>query len=166
MKLTLNRLTQGDYTEGLLYLNGVFFCDTLEDPVRDLNKDGDLEDEGELKIYGDTAIPYSPKDNDYEVQITWSPKFQKFMLLIVDVKHFTGIRIHGGVTKEHSLGCVLVGDKSGRGTLENGIETSKRLLDVIIIRCCERKKLKPVEYLDKKFGRTYKLIEPIKIKII
>ena len=33
-------------------------CNTIEDKVRDLNKDGDLNDEGEEKVYAQTAIPY------------------------------------------------------------------------------------------------------------
>ena len=42
------------YTIGKLYIDGEYFCDTLEDTVRDLNKDG----ENEQKIRGKTSIPY------------------------------------------------------------------------------------------------------------
>ena len=50
MKLKLERLyLKPDYTIGKLYIDGKYFCDTLEDQVRDLAK--------ERKIPGRTAIP-------------------------------------------------------------------------------------------------------------
>ena len=59
MELRLRRLYPKEkYTIGKFYVNGEYFCDVLEDPVRDLNKDGDLDDAGEGKIPGNTAIPY------------------------------------------------------------------------------------------------------------
>ena len=73
-------------TLGHLDVDGRPFCHTLEDPVRDLGE------HGEGKVYGKTAIPAGR----YAVDITWSPKFQKKMLLVKDVPFFTGIRIHGG----------------------------------------------------------------------
>ena len=58
MKLTLKRIALRDtYTIGRLYIDGVYFCDTLEDKVRDLNKNGKF-DNGENKVYSETAIPY------------------------------------------------------------------------------------------------------------
>ena len=58
MKLEVKRVYLGDtYTIGKLSIDGDYFCDTLEDKVRDLNKNGKL-DEFEEKIYGKTAIPY------------------------------------------------------------------------------------------------------------
>ena len=59
MELLLKRIALRDtYTIGKLYVNGTYFCDTIEDKVRDLNKDGDLNDVGEGKIPSLTAIPY------------------------------------------------------------------------------------------------------------
>ena len=52
MELTLDRIAKrNEYTIGHLYLGGVYFCDTLEDKVRELGKDGNG------KIKGMTAIP-------------------------------------------------------------------------------------------------------------
>ncbi len=164
MNLVLNRYVDypKEHTDGGLFVDGVFFCDTLEDPVRDLNKDGDLEDEGEIKIYGDTAIPYG----DYDVMITWSPKFQKMMLLVMDVKHFKGIRVHGGATKEHTLGCILVGRRVESGRLIDGRATSKRLFRFVVEMCVKHKNEKPVEYNHPKYGRTYKMKQELKLKVI
>jgi len=119
MKLKLIRHTfKEDYTVGKLYIDEVFYCDTIEDRVRDINKDGDLDEPGETKIFGLTAIPYGTYDIDY----TYSPKFKKNMALIVGVKGFDGIRIHGvlpGVVAraKHTEGCILVGKNTVVGGL-------------------------------------------------
>jgi hypothetical protein len=100
-----------------------YFCDTLEDTVRDLNKDGDLEDYGEIKIWGETAIPYGR----YKILVTYSPKFRRDLPLILDVKHFTGIRIHRGATHRNTSGCVLVGRNTAKGRLSEGEYYEKKL---------------------------------------
>ena len=118
LKLKLIRLNLKEtYTEGVLInlnTNKEIF-DTLEDKVRDINADGDLLDEGEEKIYAETAIPYGT----YEIEVTYSPKFKKPMVLVKDVKHFKGIRLHWGRTAKQSAGCILGGDKSSPGELKN-----------------------------------------------
>ena len=51
MKLTLKRIAlRPTYTIGKLYIDDVYFCDTIEDTVRDLNKNGKF-DNGEKKIH-------------------------------------------------------------------------------------------------------------------
>lgn len=80
------------YTIGRLSVDDEPFCDTLEDKVRDYNMDGDLLDEGEGKIYGQTAIPYGR----YRIVVSYSPKFKRDLPLLLAVPHFTGIRIHAG----------------------------------------------------------------------
>ena len=104
-----------DYTIGSLYINGVYLCDTIEDKVRDLNKDGDLDDPGEEKVYAETAIPYGP----YAMDLTMSPKFQRLLPLIQDVPHFTGIRIHRGNTAKDSAGCIIPGENTDPGRVIN-----------------------------------------------
>ena len=74
MKIKLKRIAlKKDYTIGKLYIDDVYFCDTLEDAVRDLNKNGKF-DNGEKKIYCQTAIPYGT----YEVKWTYSHRFKKY----------------------------------------------------------------------------------------
>lgn len=118
LKLKVIRLRlKEDYTEGILInLNTkkeIF--DTLEDRVRDINADGDLLDEGEEKVYAETAIPYGI----YEIEVTYSPKFKMDMVLVKNVKHFTGIRLHWGATAKQSAGCILGGKKIADGVLKN-----------------------------------------------
>jgi len=44
MKLTLKRIALKDtYTIGKLYIDDDYFCDTLEDTVRDANKNGKFD---------------------------------------------------------------------------------------------------------------------------
>ena len=116
MKLLLHRRYLGaDYTIGSLSINGVYLCDTIEDKVRDTNKDGDLLDEGEQKVFGETAIPYGT----YEIELSVSPKFKRLLPLVLDVKHFTGIRIHRGNTAKDSHGCILPGENKIKGKVIN-----------------------------------------------
>lgn len=130
MELLLKRVHLGAYTIGKLYIDSYYFCDTLEDKVRDFNKDGDLLDQGEEKIYGETAIPYGT----YKVELTYSPKFKTILPLIVGVKHFEGIRIHGvmkGATARpvHTAGCILVGKNTVKGGLTQSFEHLEKLME-------------------------------------
>ena len=128
INLFLNRLfCKPTHTVGRLSIGERYFCDTLEDPVRDFNKDGDLEDEGEIKIYGETAIPYGR----YKVDVTFSPKFRRDLPLIMDVKHFIGIRIHRGKTVFNTSGCVLVGENTTKGELTNGEYYENKLTAIL-----------------------------------
>lgn len=112
------------YTIGKLYINNGYLCDTLEDKVRDLNKDGDLDDPGEEKVYAQTAIPYGR----YKVILSMSPKFKKKLPRVLNVKHFDGILFHGGANASHSAGCILCGENKVVGGLVN----SKPYVDKLI----------------------------------
>tara|TARA_R110002167_G_scaffold283052_2_gene488242 strand:+ start:1392 stop:1832 length:441 start_codon:yes stop_codon:yes gene_type:complete len=83
---------------GDLFIDGVFFCHTLEDEKR---ADG-------VKVYGKTAIPAM----EYDIKITYSPRFKRNMPLLLDVPMFKGIRIHGGNDSTNTLGCILVAFKT------------------------------------------------------
>jgi hypothetical protein len=116
MRLRLERRYLGpEYTIGSLFINGEYLCDTIEDKVRDHNQDGDLDDPGEKKVFGETAIPYGR----YKVDLTMSPKFKRLLPIILNVPHFTGIRIHRGNTAKDSHGCPLVGENKAKGKVIN-----------------------------------------------
>ena len=106
------------YTIGRLFLDCEFFCNTLEDAVRDLrdlNADDDFADAGEGKVYGETAIPAGT----YMITLEHSPKFQRRLPTIHDVKGFSYIRIHAGNSAADTDGCILVGENKIRGRLIN-----------------------------------------------
>lgn len=115
MKLTLHRteLCVG-YTAGQLYIDGSRFCATLEDTNRDKDKNGRLDGD-EKKIYGETCIPFGI----YRIRVSLSPKFNRELPEVMDVPHFSGIRIHRGNTAKDTLGCILVGERVENGYLHN-----------------------------------------------
>ena len=125
MLIKLHRRYLGEsYTIGSLFINGKYLCDTIEDKVRDLNKDGNLE---EGKVYGETAIPYGT----YDVELSLSPKFKRLLPMILDVKCFTGIRIHRGNTAKDSAGCILPGENKRKGMVINSTKYEVNIIDRI-----------------------------------
>lgn len=97
MRLILDRTQYEEgSTVGDLFVDGVWSCATLEDKVR----------EGP-KVKGETAIP----TGEYEILLTWSPRFKTVLPLLIDVPGFDGIRIHPGNTADDTEGCLLVGEK-------------------------------------------------------
>lgn len=127
MELLLERkYIKPEYCIGRLYINGEFFCNTLEDTIRDINKNGTF-DCGEFKISGHTAIPYGT----YEVQVTYSPKFKRELPLLLDVPSFTGIRIHRGNTNKDSSGCILVGENTKKGMVLNSTKYEEELTKLL-----------------------------------
>lgn len=127
MKITIERKNKKDtYTIGKLYIDGVYFCDTLEDKDRNLDSSMSLEDILAKKVYGETAIPYGT----YSAEVTYSPKFKRDLLLIKDVKGFEGIRVHAGNFASNSLGCVLI----GRNTHVGMLSESKKTLEAFMKR--------------------------------
>lgn len=116
MKLRVERLWKKDtYTIGKLYVDDKYFCNTLEDTVRDLSK--------EKKIPGKTAIPYG----EYKVVFNWSPKFGRNLPRLLNVPAFEGILIHPGNTANDSAGCILVGKNTEVGRLTESRYTSDKL---------------------------------------
>ena len=124
MKLKLVRKYRKEtYTIGKLYVDGVYFCDVIEDKDRGLDDSMSLAEVLILKKYGETAIPYGT----YKVEITYSPKYKKMMPLIKDVKGFSGIRIHSGNTAKDTLGCLIVGKNTKVGMVTESRATYNRL---------------------------------------
>jgi len=130
MKLTLKRFHFADtYTIGKLFIEDKPFCDVLEDVVRDKNKDGDLQDDGEAKVYGRTAIPFGT----YKVVLTMSNRFKVLLPLLLDVPEFEGVRIHAGNTSEDTHGCLLVGENKEKGKVLNSKATMEKLMPILRI---------------------------------
>ena len=135
VNLTLERkYFRETYTIGRLSLNGEYFSDTLEDKTRDLNHDGDLDDPGEEKVYGETAIPYGR----YKITVVKSPKFKRMLPYIHNVWGFEGILIHRGRYPIHTSGCVLVGKNKIKGGLVDSAIYEERLT-AILLRAQENK---------------------------
>jgi len=122
MKLKLYRHYFGEkYTIGRLFIDNEYFCDVLEDTVRELNTaDG--------KVYGKTAIPAGL----YTVKLTYSPHFKRVLPEILDVPFFKYIRIHAGNDAEDSEGCLLVGENKVKGKVINSRKWETKLIDSLL----------------------------------
>ena len=128
MILTLDRKYKlPTYTIGKLYIDGEYFCDTLEDKDRGLTDGMTVSEISKIKIKKETAIP----TGTYKVTITYSNRFKKNMPLINDVKGFEGIRIHSGNTDKDTEGCVLVGFNKVKGNVINSRDTYNKLFSVL-----------------------------------
>lgn len=138
MKIEVKRIALKDrYTIGHMYIDGKFVCDTLEDKVRDLNKNGKF-DNGEVKIPNETAIPYgtynvtmniqSPKYSNY-AKYPYVKKYNAFMPRLQNVPSFEGVLIHAGNTADHTSGCILVGENKIKGQVINSQKIWTNLMD-------------------------------------
>nr|DAY07085.1 MAG TPA: Protein of unknown function (DUF2778) [Crassvirales sp.] len=105
------------YTIGKLYVDGVYFCDTLENPVRP---------EG-VKIPNETAIPYGT----YEVIVNFSPKFKRILPRLLNVPMFDGILIHRGNSVKDTSGCILVGENKVKGMVLNSTPYEEKLVELL-----------------------------------
>lgn len=130
MKLELNRIAEKPlYTIGRLFVDGKYFCDTLEDRCRDLDK--------EEKVMHETAIPAGV----YEVIVNVSVKFKRKLPLLLNVPYFTGIRIHRGNTDKDTSGCILVGENKQPGRVINSTGYELRLTELIEIAMLSGEKI-------------------------
>jgi hypothetical protein len=115
MKLELKRIAlKPNYTIGKLFINGTYYCDTIEDKVIDLNKNGKFDD-GLSKVMHQTAIPYGT----FKVVVNYSPKFKRELPRLLDVPYFEGILIHNGNDQNSSSGCIIVGENKTVGKVTN-----------------------------------------------
>ena len=120
--LTLTRIAKrADYTIGRLTdENGVKICDTLEPTWRDYKG-------GELKVPRKSAVP----EGTYQVVVTKSKKFGKYLPLLVGVPGFEGVRIHSGNTVNDTEGCILVGQNLEKGKVLLSRLTLEKLMRLI-----------------------------------
>ena len=74
----------GGAIHGKLFIDGQFFCDTLE------------------------RVGVQIPALWYTVTVTMSPRFKRLLPLVEHVPNRTGIRFHVGSKPSHSSGCILV----------------------------------------------------------
>jgi len=106
VKLTVVRTQFGtDATNGLLFIDGIFECYTLEDQYQ------------AVKVMHETCIPEGTYDINFRKTGGFHAKYSERyknahygMLHIQDVPNFTYILIHTGNTDEHTSGCLIVGE--------------------------------------------------------
>lgn len=128
------RWKKATYTIGILYVDGVRLCETLEDRDRGLFQGDTLSQIKSLKVYGETAIPVGKYTVAMDIL---SPKYSAVkwyydlcggkMPRLLDVPGFDGILIHPGNTALDSNGCILVGRNTKAGMVLQSRDTFKKL---------------------------------------
>jgi len=106
MKLQVVRTQFGkDATNGMLFIDGVFECYTLEDQYQ------------AVKVMHETSIPEGTYDIKFRkvggFHSKYTAKYKNAhygMLWLQDVPGFEYILIHTGNTDEHTSGCLIVGE--------------------------------------------------------
>ena len=128
MEILVKRIAKKEtYTIGKMYIDGKYFCDTLEDKDRGLSQSMTEEEIRKIKVYGLTAIPTGA----YKVIVNYSERFGKLMPLLLDVKGYAGVRIHSGNTPSDSLCCILVGRNTAKGMVTESRKTFLRLMETL-----------------------------------
>lgn len=134
LNLTLKRIAKRPtYTIGRLYVDGKYFCDTLEDTDRGLSQSLPESVNKAKKLKGRTAIPTG------KYRVTLDVKSQKYSQVafynfcngcvprLLNVPAYDGILIHVGNTERDTEGCILVGENKAVGKVLNSRETFLRL---------------------------------------
>lgn len=116
MKILLKRIAKKNlYTIGKLYIDGVYFADTLEDKDRNLTQSMSLEEIKKIKVPNETAIPagtyditlnvISPKFKDR----AWAKPYGGRVPRILNVPGFDGVLLHPGTDQNSTSGCIILG---------------------------------------------------------
>ena len=139
MNLTLKRIAKRNgYTIGHLYVNGIYFSDTLEDVDRGLVSTMSIDILKKKKLAHITAIP----TGRYEVTIgVISPKLSKSKFYkqfgggrvprLLNVPAFDGILIHCGNTAKDTDGCILIGKNTKVGMVLDSKITYSKLYPIL-----------------------------------
>ena len=126
-----------NYTIGNLYINGQWFCNTLEDTDRGLTMNDSLFKIQSAKVYGKTAIPtgvYRVDMNTISNKYSTKQQYQfceGYLPRLVNVLGFSGILIHIGNGPEDTDGCILVGENKAKGKVLKSTETFKKLYKIL-----------------------------------
>lgn len=139
MNITIDRRwKKSEYTIGNMYIDDVFFSNTLEDVDRGLYNHMPLSYIKSVKIDNMTAIPYGTYTIDMNtVSNKYSSiKFYKDLCdgklpRLCNVNGFAGILIHCGNTIKDTSGCILVGKNSIKGGITDSRNTFKKLYNIL-----------------------------------
>lgn len=142
MEILVKRIAnKPTYTIGHLYIDGEYFCDTLEDTNRNLTQSDSIIKIRKTKIKDRTAIPsgtykvamniVSPRYSNF-AKYPYAKQFGGKMPRILNVPGFEGILIHPGNTHNHTSGCLLVGENKVVGKVINSQAVWLKLMDKLL----------------------------------
>jgi hypothetical protein len=160
MKLTVKRFADnGETTLGILYIDGVFECFTVEDQ----------EQKGD-KVKGETRVPNGTYDVKLRAEGGYHNKYtskygdmHKGMLCIHNKpnwklenngKSFQYILIHTGNNDDHTMGCLLVNDAVS-GTAFTGSSSVNAYKDFYpkVTAAMDKGETVSIEYMDIEEGK-------------
>lgn len=119
MHLSLKRFSDGlESTLGLLFVDGAFFCYTLEDQYQ--RKKVPRETRIPAGTYAITLREEGGMQGRYRARFPW----HRGMIWLQDVPGFEWIYIHVGNTDDDSEGCILVGDGQVSNVVDDGQVTT------------------------------------------
>ena len=125
------------YCIGVLYVSGKRLCEVLEDEDRGLVQTMPTGKINQLKVWGATAIPkgtyrvalsVSPKFKDR----AWAKKYDGLVPEIINVKGWTGVRIHPANSASELLGCCAPGDNKVVGKVLNSTKRYDELMKQLV----------------------------------
>ena len=139
MRLTVERRYKcNGYTIGRLHIDGVRFCDTLEDADRGLDSSMSIQKLRRMKVYGETAIPTGTYHIDMNTvspkfkNRPWAKKYGGIVPRLLAVPCYSGVLIHVGTDQNSTLGCIIVGENKVKGKVVNSAKTFEKLMDLLI----------------------------------
>ena len=121
----VRKYKKANYTIGHLYIDGKFFCDTLEDTDRGLKQTDALAANKRKKVKGETAIPTGRYQVTLGVQSERFKYKQQYKFCngylprLLNVPCFEGVLIHIGNYPKDTEGCILVGENKEVGRVLN-----------------------------------------------
>lgn len=125
------------YCIGIFYVSGARLSNSLEDEDRGLDQKMPTGKINQLKIKGKTAIP----KGTYRVVLSVSPKFstrawaKKYKGLVpelLNVKGYSGVRIHPANSASEVEGCIAPGDNTAVGKVTNSTKRYYELMDKLV----------------------------------
>lgn len=176
MEILIKRVYKGvnnDYTVGQLFIDGIYFCDTLEQTDRYLTQDMDETTITTLTTKDKTAIPLGT----YNVVLTKNKlrhdrSYYVDTISVKDVKGFESVALIYGFSLEATNGSILVGDYQLRGKLLNVKIVYKMLKEKVRCAINDRKEsvtltiandnlayseYGEIDYYSRFFGRYYRV---------
>lgn len=139
MKLTNRRIYNcPSYSIGRLYIDGLYFCDVLEDTDRGLKANKGVAWNAARKVPGATAIPKGTYEITMKVK---SPKFSAakykknygfcngYLPRLQNVPAYDGVLIHIGNYAKDTDGCLLVGKNTKKGMVTDSTTTFRKLYE-------------------------------------
>ena len=128
MKILVKRIAKRPtYTIGKMYLDGKYFCDTLEDTDRSISQSTPIDTIKKVKLPNNTAIP----TGTYKVIVNVSPKFKRLLPRLLNVPGFDGVLIHRGNTDKDTSGCILIGENKVVGRVINSTGYETKLVSIL-----------------------------------